>query len=241
MINYLIRVSYDGSKYYGFQRLKNYPTIQSEIEKALTKIFKQEILVKGAGRTDKGVHALDQCASFEASKRIACSDLVKAINRYLPMDIRVTKCDEKNPDFHARFSVVKKIYEYRINVGKFSPFYINYYYQPKEKVNIKKLKKASKVFVGTHDFKNFVSGSHHNTISNILKINISKNKNILVIRIVGTSFYKYMVRNIVGALLDYNKDKITINDLFNMLNNPDNKRQLTTICPNGLYLTKIYY
>ena len=118
---------------------------------------------------------------------------------------------------------------------------MNYYYQPKEKIDIKKLKQAAKLFVGLHDYKNFVSGKHDNTISNIFKIVIIKKDNIITIKLIGSKFYKYMVRNIVGALLDFNKGKVSLEDIKSMLENPEIKKQLTTACPNGLYLTKIYY
>ena len=241
MVKYLIRVIYDGSNYYGFQRLNNYPTIQNEMEKSLSKVYKQKVIVKGAGRTDKNVHALDQGVSFDAPFKMSNTSLISAINRQLPQDIRVISCEEKTADFHARFSVKKKVYEYRINTGIFNPFFVKYYYQPKEKIFIRRLKTAAKIFVGEHDFKNFVSGQHKNTVSHIYNIKITKRKDIISIRITGTSFYKYMVRNIIGAMLDYNKGKINLNGLQNMLDNPTNKRQLTTISPNGLYLTKIYY
>ena len=241
MTNYLIRLSYDGSKYYGFQRIRNYPCIQSEVEKAISKVCKEKIRIKGAGRTDKGVHALDQCASFSSPLKINCESMKRAINRYLPMDIRVNSCLEVADDFHARFSVKKKIYEYKIYLGEYNPLLVNYYYQPKEKINIRKIRKSAKVFIGLHDFKNFVSGAHDNTKSQIYKIRIFKRNNILTIRIVGTSFYKYMVRNIVGALLDYNKEKVTLCELKKMVEDVANKKQLTTAVPYGLYLTKIYY
>lgn len=241
MTKYLLRMSYDGTNYYGFQRLKGHPSIQNELEKALQRVFKQDVEIKGAGRTDKNVHALDQCASFDAPFEIKNDKLIKAINRYLPMDIRITNCEKVSNDFHARFSVKRKIYEYKINIGTYNPLINNYYYQPNYKINLNKIKKASKVFIGVYDFNNFVSGSYSNTISKINDIKIIKKKNVITIRIIGTHFYKYMVRNIVGALMDYNKDKVSINDLMQMLEKPEQKKQLTTISPNGLYLTKIYY
>ena len=241
MTKYLMIVSYDGSKYYGFQRLKNHPSVQEELEKSLKKVFKEDVLIKGAGRTDKGVHANGQGISFDAPFKLDVKDLLKGVNRYLPMDIRVKSCTEKESDFHARFSVKKKVYEYKINVGDFNPLYINYYYQPKEKIDIRKLRQSSKVFIGLHDFKNFVSGDHKNTISKILNISVKKRNNIIVIKITGTNFYKYMVRNIIGAMLDYNKNKVDLEYIKNMLNNPEKKLQLTTTCPQGLYLEKIYY
>lgn len=241
MIRYLIRITYDGSNYYGFQRLNSYPTIQSQIEIALSKIFKEKIDIKGAGRTDRYVHALDQCASFDAPFYIKPSKLTMAINRHLPKDIRIKKSEIKDSHFHARFSVKEKVYEYRINVGEFNPLFINYYYQPERKIIVSKLKKAAKLFIGTHDYNNFVSGENSNTISNVKKITITKRKNIITIKLLGTHFYKYMVRNIVGALIDYNNNKTTLEEIKMLLSSPEKSKQLTTISPKGLYLTKIYY
>ena len=241
MIKYLIKVSYDGSKFYGFQRLNNLATIQKTIEDALKIIFKEEVLVKGAGRTDKGVHALDQAISFDAPFIVNCLDLKKAINRYVGPYIRVNKVLKKDKDFHARFSVKEKLYIYKINTGDYNPLLQDYMYQPKFNISIKKLREASKIFLGLHDFKNFVSGEHSNTISNISDIKISKLDDIITISIRGKAFYKYMVRNIVGAILDYNKGKITLDGLKKMLDYPDFRHQLTTSPPNGLYLAKIYY
>ena len=242
MIKYLIRISYDGSKFYGFQRLNDLPTIQKSIEEAVSFIFKEEILVKGAGRTDKGVHALDQCISFDAPFYMKCNDLKNAINRHIGEYIHVNKVSLKNKDFHARFSVKEKKYVYKINVGNYDPLLQDYIYQPKFKISINKLREASRVFLGLHDFKNFVSGEdHNNTISNISEIRISKKNNIILISLKGKAFYKYMVRNIVGALLDYNKGKVSLDELNNMINNPNIRHQLTTSPSNGLYLAKIYY
>ena len=170
MLKYLLRVTYDGSKYYGFQRLKNNPSVQKELEEALSKVFKDNIEIKGSGRTDKGVHALDQCISFDAPFEIKCDLLVKAVNRRLSDSVYVKEANKVPDDFHARFSVKKKIYEYKINVGEYNPLLNDYYYQPKEKIDVKRLRQAAKVFVGLHDYKNFVSGENENTISNIIKI-----------------------------------------------------------------------
>jgi tRNA pseudouridine38-40 synthase len=241
MLRYLLRITYDGSKYYGFQRLKKNPSVQKELEEALSKVFKENIEIKGSGRTDKGVHAIDQCVSFDAPFEIDSVSLIKAVNRRLSNNVYVKAAKRVSSDFHARFSVKKKGYEYKINVGEYSPLLNDYYYQPREKINLKRLRKAARLFIGTHDYKNFVSGEHENTISNIYKITINKKNNIIIIKIIGTKFYKYMVRNIVGALLDYNKEKVDLDSIKSMLDNPQNKVQLTTICPNGLYLTKIIY
>lgn len=240
-MRYLVKVAYDGSKFYGFQRLNDLPTVQKEIEKSLKKIFKKDVLIKGAGRTDKGVHALGQCFHFDVDYEIALNNLKKAIQRYLSNYILIKECWVVDENFHARFSVRKKQYVYKINCGDFSPLNEDYYLQTKFNINVKKLKQVSKLFLGQHDFKNFVSGENGNTVSIIYDIKIKRKGKIINIVFAGKSFYKYMVRNLVGAMLDYNKGKVDLNDIKKMLDYPENSKQLSTAPAKGLYLEKIYY
>ena len=198
-------------------------------------------MIKGAGRTDKGVHALEQVFHFDVDYKMNLDSLKKAIQRYVSDYILIKSCHYVDETFHARFSVKKKVYVYKINLGESSPLKEDYYLQPKFAIDIKKLKKVSKLFIGQHDFKNFVSGEHNNTVSIIYDIKIKKEKEILSIIFVGKAFYKYMVRNLVGAMLDYNKEKVSLNDLRNMLDNPEISKQLSTAPAKGLYLEKIFY
>ncbi|MBQ9833662.1 MAG: tRNA pseudouridine(38-40) synthase TruA [Bacilli bacterium] len=240
-MRYLVKIAYDGSKFYGFQRLNDLLTVQKEIENSLKKVFKQDILIKGAGRTDKGVHALEQAFHFDVDYEMKLDSLKKAIQRYVSDYILIKSCHYVDESFHARFSVKKKVYVYKINLGEASPLKEDYYLQPKFAIDIKKLRKVSKLFIGQYDFKNFVSGEHNNTISVIYDIKIKKEKEILSIIFVGKAFYKYMVRNLVGAMLDYNKNKVTLEGIAKMLKKPNVTRQLSTAPSNGLYLEKIFY
>lgn len=239
-MKYLITLSYDGSKFYGFQRLKNDKSVQRILEQALTKINKTEVLVKGAGRTDRGVHALGQCASFSLDIKIDESHLKKALNSLLGDYIYVTDCKIVNDDFHARFSVKSKQYTYKINVGVYNPIEADYVYQCPYKLDIKKIKRCCKLFNGGHDFRNFVSGSRDDYKSIIYKINVCKKKDILEITFIGKSFYRYMVRNIVGALIDVGRGKVDVSMVKRMLDN-EIEADLFTAPACGLYLDNIKY
>ena len=157
-MRYLASVSYDGSKFYGFQRLKNKKSVQGELEKVLTHINKTIVLVKGAGRTDRGVHAIDQKIHFDLNIKIDIPHLLLAINSRLDPALRVNYIEEVSSDFHARFDCIQKKYQYIINMGEYDLFIDDYVYNYNKKLNIKNMKKASKYLLGAHSFKVFTSG-----------------------------------------------------------------------------------
>lgn len=240
-MHYLISIKYDGSKFYGFQRLKEKNSVQKKLEEALSIINKKEVTIKGAGRTDRGVHALDQKATFDLDINIAPKRLKNAINSLVKPYIYITGVKLVNENFHARFDTLKKEYIYKINLGEYDPLKKDYYYEPEFKLNIKEMKKCAKLFLGVHNFRNFVSGIRINYDCIIYNIKFKKKKNILEIKFVGKSFYRYMVRNLVGAMLDVSSKRATLNEIREALKNPDIKQQFSTAIPNGLYLNKIYY
>ncbi len=240
-MNYLISIKYDGSKFYGFQRLNNKLTVQKTIEEALTKINKKEVLIKGAGRTDRKVHAYDQKASFKLDIDIEPNNLKNALNRLVKPYIYITNVQKVNKDFHARFNTIKKEYIYKINLGEYNPLLKDYTYEPNYQIDIKAMKKCAKLFIGAHNFQNFVSGSRDNYNCLIYNITFKIKKEILEIKFTGISFYRYMVRNLVGAMLDVSRKNTTLKEVENALNNPQIPKQFSTAVPEGLYLNKIYY
>ncbi len=240
-MKYLISISYDGSKFYGFQRLKSYETIQKKIEEALSIINGNKVEIKGAGRTDRGVHALDQKATFSLDINIDRTHLKLALNNLLAPYIYITNVRNVKEDFHPRFNVLKKEYIYKINLGKFNPLLFNYTFEPNYKLDIKKMKKCAKIFKGVHNFKNFTSGERNNYECIIYDIKFKKVKEILEIKFIGKSFYRYMVRNLVGAMLDVSNNKASLEDIKKALEQPEIKKQFKTAIPNGLYLYKIEY
>lgn len=240
-MRYLVTISYDGSNFYGFQRLKNKRNVQEELERVLTIINKDKVEIKGAGRTDKGVHAYGQRAHFDLKINIPTDRLLKAINNSLPSDIRITNIKVVSDSFHARFNVKKKIYQYKISVGKYNPLKNNYYYQIDYVLDYKLLKKASKILLGVHNFKNFVSGERDNYDAVIYNISINKKNDVIVITFEGKSFYRYMVRNMVGAMLDIATKKNSIDEMKEMLDNVGVGKQMSCAPAQGLYLMDIKY
>lgn len=231
--------SYDGSKFKGFQRQSDKKTVQGELEKALSKIYQDKIEIKGAGRTDAGVHAIGQCAHFDAIEDIP--NLKEKLNSLLNPDIVIKNVKKVSFNFHARYSVIKKEYVYKINLGKFRAYLNDYCYQPRYKLDIKAMEKASKIFIGNFDFKNFVSGEKDDTTTTIYSIKFKRKFDILEISFIGAGFYRYMVRNLVGALLEVGKYKISEDTIKAMLYNPREARSLPTAPSEGLYLKKIWY
>lgn len=240
-MHYLISIQYDGSKFYGWERLKNEPSVQKKIEEALTIINKKEVVIKGAGRTDRGVHALDQKATFDLDIKISPNSLKKALNSLIEPYIYITDVKVVPSSFHARLNSLKKEYIYKINLGPKNPLLEDYTYQPIEHLNIRLMKKCAKLFLGIHNFKNFTSGTRPNYDCIIYNITFSKKKNILEIKFLGKSFYRYMVRNLVGAMIDVSSKRVTLNDIKEALTKPEIKKQFKTAKPNGLYLNKITY
>ena len=240
-MRYLATISYDGSKFYGFQRLNNEKSIQDEIEKSLSKLNKNFVEIKGSGRTDRGVHARGQKIHFDLDINISPERLINAVNSLLSPYIRFIDCKFVKDDFHARFMVKEKTYRYVINMGKYDPIRQDYIYNYGYKLDFKSMKKASKYLVGKHNFKVFVSGDRDNYNSEIFSVSFVKKNNYLEINFKGKSFYRYMVRNMVGALILVGRGKISIEDFAGMVDSNESRYTYMTVPSNGLYLESVEY
>ena len=239
-MRFLITFSYDGSKYKGYQKQPNKATIQ---ERVLTQINNGEVSVSASGRTDAGVHALNQKAHFDLDINITPEKLKLALNSLLPSDIYVKKVEEVDGGFHARFNVKEKEYIYKINVGEYNPIEKDYIYQFNKNLDIDKMKEAIKYFEGTHDFKSFTKNndSKEDFIRTITKAEISKEDNIIIISFLGTGFLRYMVRNMVGCLIEVGELKRESADVKDILEAKDRTKAGITAHPEGLYLKEVYY
>ena len=240
-MRYLISVSYNGSKYFGFQRLDKKKTVQGELEKVLTKLNKTVVYVKGAGRTDRGVHAKDQGVHFDLSVDIPPERLVDAINSMVDDGIHVNSAKIVDDNFHARFDVKQKQYTYIINMGKYNAIYDDFIYNYNRELNIKDMKKAIKYFKGGHSFEAFTSGERESYNSIIYDVKIKRKKDYLYITFVGKSFYRYMVRNMVGALMLVGQGKEKPEIIKDFLNKNEKVTNYTTVPANGLYLENVEY
>jgi len=240
-MRYLITFSYDGTNYSGYQKQPNLRTIQGELENALKKISGGiNIEINSSGRTDRGVHAINQKAHFDLDKKITLYKLKCALNTYTDKDIYIKDIKIVDNDFHARFMVKKKEYIYKINVGEYNPIYRNYIYQYNKQLNILKMKKQSKFLIGTHDFSSFANKEdpRDSYIRTIYKISISKSKDTILIKFIGDGFLKYQVRNMVGALIESSESNINIKKILE----EKNRKSFGKIAPpEGLYLNDVKY
>ena len=242
-MRYLITVSYDGSKYYGFQKLNNNKSIQGELEKALTKINKSNVFVKGSGRTDRGVHAKGQVAHFDLDIDITLYKLKCALNSLLPDDIHVIDTEVVDDSFHARFMAKKKKYVYYLNVGEYDPLKRNYIYQYNHELDVNKMIDGIKFYIGKHNFKNFVSDDciKEDYEREIYNAYIEVENNIIKFVFIGNGFMKYQVRNMVGTLIKVGKNKINSSDIEKILIDDNYKKLVMTAKSEGLYLEEVSY
>ncbi|MBQ9179932.1 MAG: tRNA pseudouridine(38-40) synthase TruA [Firmicutes bacterium] len=248
MRNILIKIEYDGSAYSGWQIQPAVPTVQGEIERALRQTLGRDIQINGTSRTDAGVHALGQCASFEIEEGIPTERIPYALNNALPGDIRILSAEEMPEDFHARFSSKGKTYIYKMK-EQVSAFESRYCYEVPEGMDFEAMQKAAAYIKGEHDFKCFqASGSDEKltTVRTIFDIQVLKNEpgdsNIEYELIVsGDGFLYNMVRIITGTLVDVGAGKIPPENLPEIIESKDRTRAGHTAPPQGLYLAKVYY
>lgn len=234
-------VSYDGSNYFGFQSQKNALGIQEVIEKALKNMTQHVIKIYSAGRTDKGVHAIAQSFHFDTNLNIPVQRFKEALNRRLPEDIKIHSVKKTNATFHARHLAVSKKYVYKLSKKPISAFEAHHLTYVKD-LDYALIKKAATLFVGTHDFAGFsarVPGKP--TIKTIFQVSIHESTQRFHIEFHGNSFLKYMVRSIVGTLIDVGLHKKTLDDIKSNLQEPNRALAGKTAPSKGLYLKKVYY
>ena len=243
-MRFLIKFSYDGTSYSGFQTQPNLDTIQERLESALQIINNgKKTNIVATGRTDKGVHALCQYAHADIDVDINEYKLKRAMNSNLPDDIYVIETKIVNDDFHARYNVKSKEYKYYINLGEYNPLERNYVFQYNYTLNAEKMNEAIKVFWGTHDFRAFVTESKEkeNCVRTITEAKVEQNNNKLVITFKGDGFLRYQVRNMVGILIRVGENKISTEDVEKILESKDRTTTGKTAPPEGLYLTDVTY
>jgi len=240
---YKIEVAYDGSLFYGFQSQPNVRNIQDELEKAISRLNSNVYTkVKGAGRTDALVHAKGQVVTFESEKDFKLDYFLFSVNRLLPSDIYVKDIVKVKDSFHVRYQAYLKHYQYRINLGEYDVFKERYEYQLNKPLNIDAMIEGSSVFVGTHDFRSFSSATDdQESVRTIENISFHQEGHVLVIDFYGNGFLKYMVRKLVKALVDVGQDRMSVQDLTDILNKKDIKAYSKIISGCGLYLMKVYY
>lgn len=242
-MRYLITFSYDGSKYFGYQKQKGVNSVQEDLEKVLSLINNKPVSVCASGRTDAGVHANGQCAHFDIDINITPDKLKNALNGLLNGNIYVKSVVEVPDTFHARFDVKQKEYIYKINTGEYSPIYKDYIYQYCKPLDVDSMKTAIKLFEGEHNFKSFTKANveTNNFARTIYSTAVTKDNDIITIKFVGNGFMRYMVRNMVGFLIEIGEGKRNISDVNSVLLEEDRTKAGKTAPPEGLYLNKVTY
>jgi tRNA pseudouridine38-40 synthase len=243
--NIKLVLEYDGSHYYGWQRLPgNHKTIQGRLEYILAEILNEKIEVIGASRTDKDVHALGQVANFKTVSRLSLKEIDSQLMIHLPLDIQVISSEEVPGKFHARHLAKMKEYVYRIwNSRKKNIFERHYFYHIATPLDIDAMNKAKEYFIGTKDFKNFTArkSKKKTTVRTIKFIAIEKSGEKVTVTIKGEGFLHKMVRIIIGTLIEVGLHERTIDEVLDMFEKPSRVTSGFTAPAHALFLKKVYY
>ncbi len=247
MSRYLITFSYDGSDFNGYQRQPKLRTVQGEMEKALKQINNnKKTEIQASGRTDKGVHALNQKAHFDLDIDIEEGNLKMALNSLIPDDIHVHMVEKVDDTFHARYNVKAKEYMYLINMGEYNPLERNYVYQYNKPLDVVEMERALKYLEGEHDFRSFACSEDpkDNCVRTITQTNLIRDlrdTNKITILFLGTGFLRYMIRNMIGTLIQVGEGKLKAEDIISIIEKKNRQAAAPTSNPEGLYLKNVFY
>lgn len=244
MKNIKLRVSYDGTNYYGWQKQKQFISIQEVLEGACEDFFGQAVTIRGASRTDARVHALGQCASLLVDTVIPAKRIPLALNRILPEDIIVTCAKEVPLDFHPQYFAKRKTYSYAVLNAEFPiPQLRNYSYFVYTPLDVEAMDKAAQDFVGSHDFLGFCSSSNTKKITRrkIDYVKVIKKDELIIFEVCGEGFLYNMVRIMVGTLIDIGSGELRPEAIKEILLSKDRKQAGITVPASGLTLCHIEY
>jgi len=243
MARFKLYLEYEGTRYSGWQLQKNARTVQGELADAIGKVLgTAEFELYGSGRTDAGVHALQQVAHLEAKTMLAPEILKRKINDELPADINVLEVEKAPPRFHARHDAVSRSYLYQISrrrtaLGK------RYVWWIKDELDMNAMKKAGGMFVGMKNLQSFTADDQEemSTKVEVETVQIEECGHLILIRIVGSHFLWKMVRQIVGVIVEIGRGKLSVNDLQGYLTSVSDVPAKLTAPPSGLFLERVTY
>ena len=245
MRNIKLTIEYDGKEFNGWQKQPNKLNIQGNIEQAIKLVTGEEVELFASGRTDAGVHAFGQVANFKTNSLIPIEKIPIALNTNLKKSIRIIKAEEVDERFHSRLSCKKKTYRYVINNSSCeSAIYRNLETYIPMKLDVNKMKEATKYFEGEHDFKAFrASGtSSKSSVRTIYKLEIlEKENNRIYIEVTGNGFLYNMVRIISGTLVEVGLGKIKPEEIEEIIDSKDRSRAGKTLPAHGLFLLNVEY
>lgn len=240
-----LTVEYDGTEYGGWQRQDNAPSIQAHLEDRLREMTREpELRVRGAGRTDAGVHALGQVASFRTAARIPVIGFFRGVNSLLPRDIGIVAAEEVGDDFDARRSARGKLYRYRIlNAPTRSPLRDRFVWHVRRPLDAARMQAAAAPLVGEHDFRAFRAADCErvSTVRHLWRVDVLPRGDEIVVEVEGNAFLKHMVRVLVGTLAAAGRGELGPDDVARIRDAGDRTRAGVTAPPQGLTLVRVDY
>jgi tRNA pseudouridine38-40 synthase len=257
-----LTLAYDGTAFHGWQVQPHLPTVQGTLAYAIRQICGEDLLPQGSGRTDTGVHAMGQVASFELGVPIPPANFLRALNRKLPPSIRVLSAEHAGPGFHARHSALRKTYEYRLFPGKAqgggaseeyicSPFVARYAWDCPWPFSLGRAQEAARLVVGEHNFVSFAasdpdlatrtSGEVPPTVRTIFQSEWRQEGELFVYRVMGSGFLHHMVRNLVGTFVDVAAGRLEPDSIARILALRDRSAASATAPAQGLFLIGVEY
>jgi len=245
MQRYKIKIEYDGTDFVGWQFQKNGLSIQKIIQDAIFYFSQENVIVTGAGRTDSGVHALEQVAHFDLKKIADKKKIMNGVNQNIKnKSVSVLNIEKVKKNFHARFDAKKRTYKYII-INRKSPLTLqkNKAWHIRKKLEIKKMKKGAKLLIGTHDFSTYRSSSCQakSPIKTLKKISIKKDRDNIILKFTSKSFLQQQVRSMVGCIKYLGEGKWSLDDFKNSLKSKNRIKCAPPAPACGLYLTKVSY
>jgi len=243
MARFKLYIEYEGTRYSGWQMQKNSKSVQGKLYDAAKSIFKGEhVEIYGSGRTDAGVHAICQVAHLDVKTVLAPEIIWMKMNDELPADINIIEAEKANPKFHARYDAKNRIYLYQISKRR-TAFGKPFVWWIKDKLNFEKMIKASRLFIGMHNFVSFADKDDEEKSTKVLieDIQMKEDGDLILIRIIGSHFLWKQVRRMVGVLAEIGRGKLTPDDLKYFLEHKSPTPAKYTAPPSGLFLEKVLY
>lgn len=238
-------LTYEGTHYRGWQRQKSGPTIQGTLEAVLLTILREPVTVIGSGRTDAGVHALGQVCHFKTRSRLSPAALRRGLNALLPEDIRVRTCDDAPTGFHARYSALSKLYEYRIwNRPDADPFLRRFSWHLTRPLDLQAMAACLRMLLGTRDFSAFRASKskNRNPVRTLMDTRIETTpEGLISIRMEADGFLRHMVRNVVGTLAEVGRGRISPERFEAIIKGRDRTLAGPTAPAKGLFLLEVRY
>ena len=236
--------SYDGSSFFGWQTQNGQLSVQQVLEEAHEAIFKTRVSVWGSGRTDAGVHALEQVFHFDFDWPHGGERLIKALYPKLPKSIRVSSAVEVDESFHARFSAVGKRYHYRLFLGQADPFRWPYCWSVPERLDLNRVELAMRALIGTQDFAAFAANrgvEYESTVRTMTAVRVTQDRDYVYLVFEADGFMYKMVRSLAGTLVNVGMRRIEVEEVARLVATAKRTPMVQSAPPRGLFLEKVFY